>query len=150
MNTPPSTATTPELTHMATKSVSFSCDVLEFRAALELLRGYLSGPLAEPRLEKLRPETRLDNIKRDLNRAAEALEALSGNGRPALNSLKDPRPILERLRVEALTLTAQEILALLANVEKGVLFERARLLRVLGFELGDLLRQRVVESRRWK
>ncbi len=104
---------------MASHSDSFSCDVLEFRAALELLRAYLSGPLAEPRLETIRPGTRLENIKRDLNRAAEALEAQGGDGRPVLNSLKDPRPILERLGVEALTLTAQEILALLDMAESA-------------------------------
>jgi hypothetical protein len=35
----------------------FSREVLEFPAVIELLHGYLSGPISEPLLEKVEPHT---------------------------------------------------------------------------------------------
>jgi DNA mismatch repair protein MutS2 len=90
----------------------FSQNVLEFPAVLELLGGYLSGPLSAPILEALEPHTRLDLIRRQLEQAKEAREYLRESPRPSLGSLRDPRPLLEKLRVEGAALAALEIFAL--------------------------------------
>jgi DNA mismatch repair protein MutS2 len=90
----------------------FSRDVLEFPAVLELLRGYLSGPLSTPFLDTIEPQTRLEPIRRQLQQAREAREYLRESSRPSLGSLRDPRPLLEKLRIEGATLEALEILAL--------------------------------------
>jgi len=90
----------------------FSQEVLEFPAVLELLRGYLSGPLSEPILGSVEPHTRLDLIRRQLEQAKEAREYLRESARPGLASLRDPRPLLEKLRIEGAALGALEIYAL--------------------------------------
>jgi DNA mismatch repair protein MutS2 len=90
----------------------FSREVLEFPAVLELLRGYLSGPISAPLLESVEPHTRLDLIRRQLEQAKEAREHLRGSARPSLGSLRDSRPLLEKLRIEGATLEALEIFAL--------------------------------------
>jgi len=81
---------------------------------LELLRGYLSGPFSQPILESVEPHTRLELIRRQLDEAREAREYLRESERPSLGSLRDPRPLLEKLRVEGATLEALEIFALTA------------------------------------
>ena len=100
----------------------FSREVLEFPAVVELLRGYLSGPLSEPVLDGLEPQAELEQVRRDLARAREAQEFLRAGSRPSFGALRDPRPLLDRLRVEGVTLTALEILALveLAKAALGV------------------------------
>jgi len=90
----------------------FSQEVLEFPAVLELLGGYLSGPLSAPILDAVEPQTRLDAIRRLLEQAKEAREYLRESPRPSLGSLRDPRPLLEKLRIEGAALAALEILAL--------------------------------------
>ncbi len=90
----------------------FSREVLEFPAVLELLRGYLSGPISEPFLDSVEPHTRIDLIRNELERAREAREYLRESPRPTLGSLRDPRPLLEKLRIEGATLEALEIFAL--------------------------------------
>jgi DNA mismatch repair protein MutS2 len=90
----------------------FSREVLEFPAVLELLRGYLSGPISAPFLNSVEPHARLDLIRRQLEQAKEAREYLRESPRPNLGSLRDPRPLLEKLRIEGATLEALEIFAL--------------------------------------
>jgi len=90
----------------------FSREVLEFPAVLELLRGYLSGPISEPCLDSVEPHTRIDLIRHELEQAREAREYLRESPRPTLGSLRDPRPLLEKLRIEGATLEALEIFAL--------------------------------------
>ena len=98
----------------------FSREVLEFPAVLELLRGYLSGPLSEPLLASVEPHTRLDLIRRQLEQAKEAREYLRESARPGLGSLRDPRPLLEKLRIEGASLGALEIFAL-TGLARGAL-----------------------------
>jgi DNA mismatch repair protein MutS2 len=90
----------------------FSREVLEFPAVIALLRGYLSGPMSGPMLDFIEPHTRLDLIRRQLEEAKEAREYLRESPRPSLGGLRDPRPLLEKLRIEGATLEALEILAL--------------------------------------
>jgi DNA mismatch repair protein MutS2 len=90
----------------------FSRDVLEFPAVLELLRGYLSGPLSGPCLDSVEPHARIDLIRRQLEQAKEAREYLRESPRPSLGSLRDPRPLLDKLRIEGAALEALEIFAL--------------------------------------
>lgn len=90
----------------------FSRDVLEFAAVVELLHSYLSGPISEPLLEQVEPHTNLDRIRRDLELARETREYLRESPRPSLAALRDPRPLLDKLRVEGISLAALEILAL--------------------------------------
>jgi DNA mismatch repair protein MutS2 len=98
----------------------FSRDVLEFPAVLELLHGYLSGPISEPLLERIEPHTDLEKIRRDLELAGEAREYLRESTRPSLAALCEPSPLLEKLRVEGLTLAALEILALVEVARAGL------------------------------
>jgi len=90
----------------------FSQEVLEFPAVLQLLRGYLSGPISAPTLDAVEPQARLDLIRRELEQAKEAREYLRESPRPSLGSLRDPRPLLEKLRIEGASLAALEIFAL--------------------------------------
>jgi DNA mismatch repair protein MutS2 len=112
----------------------FSQDVLEFPAVLELLGGYLSGPLSAPILDAVEPQTRLDLIRRLLEQAKEAREYLRESPRPSLGSLRDPRPLLEKLRIEGAALAALEILALTelarAALETQRLFVKCPLARL--------------------
>src|SRR3989442_4821747 len=93
---------------------AFSRDVLEFDGIRGLLRGFLSSPLSEPRLAALEPHTRLDEIRRALERVGEARDFLRTVPRPRLDQLEDPQPILERLRIEGIVLAPLEILDLLS------------------------------------
>jgi DNA mismatch repair protein MutS2 len=90
----------------------FSREVLEFPAVLDLLRGYLSGPISAPFLDSVEPHARIDLIRHQLEQAKEAREYLRESPRPSLGSLRDPRPLLEKLRIEGATLGALEIFAL--------------------------------------
>lgn len=91
----------------------FSEEVLEFAAIIELLGGYLSGPIGRELLEGLHPRTQVEEIRRELERVREAREYSRENGRPSFSALADPRSILAKLGIEGLSLTAHEILALL-------------------------------------
>ncbi len=112
----------------------FSQDVLEFPAVLDLLAGYLSGPLSAPILDAVEPHTRLDAIRRLLEQAKQAREYLRESPRPSLGSLRDPRPLLEKLRIEGAALAALEILALTelarAALEMQRLFVKCPLARL--------------------
>jgi DNA mismatch repair protein MutS2 len=90
----------------------FSREVLEFPAVLGLLRGYISGPISAPFLDSVEPHTRIDLIRNELERAREAREYLRESPKPTLGNLRDPRPLLEKLRIEGATLEALEIFAL--------------------------------------
>jgi len=90
----------------------FSQEVLEFPAVLELVGAYLSGPLSAPILDAVEPQTRLEVIRRLLEQAKEAREYLRESPRPSLGSPRDPRPLLEKLRIEGAALAALEIFAL--------------------------------------
>lgn len=94
-------------------SKRFSCDVLDFDGIVAILRGFISGPIGLPLLESLKPGVDVEEIRRELERASEAREFLRQTPRPSLGALKDPRPILEKLRIEGVSLQALEILALL-------------------------------------
>ena len=98
----------------------FSREVLEFPAVLELLHGYLSGPISEPLLERLRPHTHLEKIRRDLELAGEAREYLREGTRPSLAGIGQPSALLDKLRVEGLALAALEILALVEVARAGL------------------------------
>jgi DNA mismatch repair protein MutS2 len=119
---------------MADTADRFSQDVLEFPAVLELLGGYLSGPLTAPILDAVEPHTRLDAIRRLLEQAKEAREYLRESPRPSLGSLRDPRPLLEKLRIEGAALAALEIFALTelarAALEMQRLFVKCPLARL--------------------
>ncbi|HLW78742.1 MAG TPA: Smr/MutS family protein [Terriglobia bacterium] len=93
---------------------SYSRDVLEFDAILELVHRFLSGPLAEPLLARIEPRTDLEAIRRDHELCGEAREVLRESTRPSLGSLDDPRPIFPKLAIEGGSCTAFEILALVA------------------------------------
>jgi len=112
----------------------FSREVLEFAGIVGLLRGYLCGAISEPLLDSVRPHTRKDLITRDLERAREAREYLRESPRPGLGALRDPRPLLEKLRIEGTTLAALEILVLLevarAALELRRLFVKSSLPRL--------------------
>jgi DNA mismatch repair protein MutS2 len=98
----------------------FSRDVLEFAAVVELLHGYISGSISEPLLDQIEPHTNLSLIRRDLELAGEALAYLRESTRPGLGGLHDPRPLLDKLRVEGNTLAALEILALVELARAGL------------------------------
>ncbi len=98
----------------------YSRAVLEFEGVRALLRSFLAGPLSEPRLGELEPSTQLESIRRDLERAREAREYLRAGTRPSLGSLRDPRPLLDKLGAEGATLAALEIRALVELARAAV------------------------------
>jgi DNA mismatch repair protein MutS2 len=89
----------------------FSRQTLEFPAVVEILRGFIAGPISAPLLEALEPTTELPAIHRDLELVGEALAYLHESPRPGLGGLKDTREILERVAIEGVSLGALEILA---------------------------------------
>jgi DNA mismatch repair protein MutS2 len=97
----------------------FSCRVLEFEAVKDLLRQFLSGPISHSSLAALSPHDDLEAIREALERVREAVEYLGEGARPSLGGLEDPGPILDRLRVEGVSCTAREILAVLTLMRKG-------------------------------
>jgi len=90
----------------------FSREVLEFPAVLELLHHYLSGPISEPILDRIAPQTDLPKIRRELEVAREAREYLREGARPGLAALCEPTSLIEKLRVEGVALDAVEIQSL--------------------------------------
>ncbi len=90
----------------------FSLEALELPAVIEMLSGFLSGPISAPLLARVGPQTDLQKIQRDLELAREAREYLREGARPGLGGLIEPTPLLEKLRIEGLILAAPEILAL--------------------------------------
>lgn len=112
----------------------FSREALEFAGIVELLGGYLSGPISEPRLGSLEPQTDLGAIRRDLERVVEAREYLGSSPRPGLDALQDPRPLLEKLHIEGVVLTGLEILTLVdvarAGRDLASLFAKGELARL--------------------
>ena len=98
----------------------FSREVLEFAAVIDLLHGYLSGPISEPLLAQVEPHTNLALLRRDLELARETHDYLRESPRPSLGGLYDPRPLLDKLRVEGMALEALEILAVV-EVARGAL-----------------------------
>lgn len=97
----------------------FSETVLEFPALVGLLRGYLSGPVARPLANELRPGTDQEQIRAALDLVKDAVGFARESSRPSFSALADPRPILAKLTVQGLSLTAQEILALLELARAG-------------------------------
>jgi DNA mismatch repair protein MutS2 len=90
----------------------FSLATLEFPAVLGVLKEFLSGPIGQERLNGLAPSTDLERIREDLARLDEARQYAAESARPALGSLRDPAPVLEKLSIEGLSCEALEILAL--------------------------------------
>ena len=90
----------------------FSLAPLEFSGVVGILNELLSGPISNARLRDLAPSVELEGIRQDLARVAEALRYASENPRPALGSLVDPAPLLQKLSVEGLSCESLEILAL--------------------------------------
>lgn len=118
----------------------FALEVLEFPEIVELIGGYLSGPLGEPLLGALGPRTSIDAIRRDHALTAEAEEYAREKPRPSLGSLADPRAISEKLGIEGDTCTAHEILALVelarAARDHRHLFEKTPFSRLDGLASG--------------
>ena len=92
----------------------FSRNALEFPGVVELLRGFLSGPISRPLVDALEPvpPSGIAAIRRDLARVGEARDALREGERPSLAWLQDARPIFQKLGIEGVVCTAFEILAL--------------------------------------
>ncbi|MGH9352655.1 MAG: endonuclease MutS2, partial [Terriglobia bacterium] len=89
----------------------FSREALEFPAIVELLGRFLSSPLSKPALAAIEPHNQPAQILPLLAAAREAREYLLGTPRPSLAGLADPRPQLETLRVQGVSCSALEILA---------------------------------------
>jgi DNA mismatch repair protein MutS2 len=116
---------------------AFSRQVLEFPALVDLLHGYLSGPISEPRLARLAPRAEIEDIQPELERAKEAVEYLRESPRPSLGTLKNPRSLLDQLAVEGVSLSALEILAVL-EVARAACDLRAIFLKTPFVRLNEL------------
>lgn len=96
-------------TMSANPQVAFSLNVLEFHGIIEILGRFLSGPLSRPALAAVAPRTEIAPIERDLDLAREAGDYLHQSPRLGLAGLADPRPVLEKLRIEGIPCSALEI-----------------------------------------
>jgi DNA mismatch repair protein MutS2 len=117
----------------------FSRQTLEFPAVIELLAGFISGPISEPLLEALEPTTALPSIRRDLETVREALAYLRESPRPSLGRLKDTRELLERVAIKGVSLAALEILAIV-EVTRAARDVRSIFLRSPQPHLDELVR----------
>lgn len=93
----------------------FSTKALEFPAIVALVGRFLSGPLARPLLVAVEPGCDLEKIEEAIALGREAHEYLLTSPRPSLAGLTDPRPILEKLRLESCTGAEILIVDLLAS-----------------------------------
>jgi DNA mismatch repair protein MutS2 len=89
----------------------FSRETLELQSVIEMLRGDLTGPIAEPLLDELEPRSDVALLSRAFALVREALEYRRASARPGLGNLKDPRPLLDKVAIEGVSLAALEILA---------------------------------------
>lgn len=87
----------------------FSTHALEFPPIVGLVGRFLSGSLAKPLLAAIEPGCDLDRIQEAIALAREAHDYVLASPRPSLAGLIDPRPILEKLRIESCS--GPEILA---------------------------------------
>src|SRR5579872_4988727 len=90
----------------------FSLVPLEFSAVVGILKEFLSGPISHARLSDLGPSADLETIRQDLIRVSEAQRYAAESARPALGSLLEPAPLLEKLSIEGLSCESLQILAL--------------------------------------
>ena len=90
----------------------FSRKALEFSGVVDVLRHFVSGPIGLPLLAALEPGCDIERIRRELERVKEARGFLRESQRPSLGGLQDPRPMLDKLRVEGVSLPSLEVLAL--------------------------------------
>ncbi len=97
----------------------FSLETLEFQGVVEMVRGHLTGPIAEPLLGAIEPSTDLAPVTRAFALVREALEYRRASSRPGLGNLKDPRPLLDRVAIEGVSLAALEILAVVEVARAG-------------------------------
>lgn len=88
----------------------FSLEALEFPAALELFRPFLSGPVSEHALLEIAPRVDPARILPLLAAAREAWDHLREHPRPEFKGLADARPHIERLRIEGVSCQPLEIL----------------------------------------
>jgi DNA mismatch repair protein MutS2 len=128
----------------------FSLDALEFRAIIDLLRRFISGPISEPLVLTVEPHTDVSTIRRELDLAREARESLNISRRPSLSALIDPRPVLEKIRIEGVSCSAAEVSSILevarAAYECRPLFQKTPLPRLDELaqsipDLGGLVRE---------
>ncbi len=91
----------------------FSREVLEFADVVALFRPLLSGSLSLPALDAVEPRTDAALIRSDLQLVREAAQYLTLNPRPVLAGLADPRPVLERIRIEGVSCSGSEIYSLI-------------------------------------
>jgi DNA mismatch repair protein MutS2 len=121
----------------------FSREVLEFSSIIDLLRGFLTGPIAGARVAALQPGTDLPEIQRALAVTKEARDFLAESSRPSFSGLHDPRPILDKLGIEGVALDPHEILALVevarAACDLRTLFAKSPFTRLdmLAGRMGD-------------
>ena len=87
----------------------FSRDVLEFAGVVELFRPLLTGGLSHPALAAIEPRTDVASIRAALRLVREAVQYMELSPRPSLAGLTDPRPILDRIRIEGVSCSAAEI-----------------------------------------
>jgi DNA mismatch repair protein MutS2 len=102
--------------HATLQLDAFSRETLEFPSVVALLARRLSGSLAASLLARLEPGTNLEAIRREHVLVGEAIEFLRAESRPSFAEVGNPRPILERLRVEGQACSVSEILNLLALI----------------------------------
>jgi DNA mismatch repair protein MutS2 len=128
----------------------FSQEALEFRAIIDLFRRFISGPIAEPQLAAIEPHTAVPMMRYEIGLAREACESLRVSPRPSLAALIDPRPILERVRIEGLSCSATEIYSILELARAGLnwrgLFQKTSFIRLNELaetipDLAELVRQ---------
>jgi DNA mismatch repair protein MutS2 len=104
---------------MAQPLIHNSARVLEFDALRDLLRGYSSSPLGRARIEALAPSTDSAWIREQQELTAEVREFRRVGGSFDFSGLLDVRKLVEKSRIEGVTLETTEIRDVLLGVDRA-------------------------------
>src|SRR6202158_5379795 len=104
---------------MADELVHSSAHVLEFDALRQLLRGYASSPLAQPRVASLAPSTHRDWIESQQELASEIREFRRVGGRFDFSSLIEIGQLVEKSRIAGVALETTEIRDVILVVDRA-------------------------------
>ncbi len=96
-----------------------SARVLEFESLRDLIRSYTASDLGRSRVAALAPSSDRDWIEQQQRLTTEVREFLRGGARFEFGELTDPRPLLEKSRIQGAALETSEIREILRVADRA-------------------------------